>query len=280
MLERQLSTSQQKFNDALRARLEINRSLRAHEFRYGEFVFKVDEQVFSPKLFAGWKHYTPLLSQIDLARKRFLEIGCGCGITGLYLAATQNIRQLVLADINPRAVSNAKHNAERLRLRTEIAFYESDVFDGIPTSAFDVIYWNHPWEQERTGYRHRDELEKGLFDGGYQALDKFLNGLSAFLEPSGRAMLGMGISADLHLFYELCHKHGFHPYEVRDPKQGPTSRQFILYEIRKVTTTPPPIVWRTMIFKRQRLLILKARAGKLFNRAIRLVRSNFLFRGK
>jgi len=280
MLERQLSTSQQKFNDALRARLEINRSLRAHEFRYGELIFRVDEQVFSPKLFAGWRYYTPLLSKIDLAGKRFLEIGCGCGITGLYLAATQNIGQLVLTDINPRAVSNAKHNAERLGLPTEIAFYESDVFDGIPASVFDLIYWNHPWEQEKTGYRHRDELEKGLFDGGYQALGKFLKGLNDFLDPSGRALLGMGISADLHLFYGLCHEHGFHPYEVRDPQQKSASREYILYEIRKVTTTPPAIVWRMRIFKHQRLFILKAQASRLIGRAMRLVQSNPFGRNK
>jgi release factor glutamine methyltransferase len=273
MVERQLSTSQQKFNDALRARLEINRSLRAHQIRYGDFVFRVDEQVFSPKLFAGWRYYTPLLSKMNLAGKRFLEIGCGCGITGLYLAGTQGVRQLVLADVNPCAVSNAKHNAESLGLRTEIAFYESDVFDGIPNSAFDVIYWNHPWEQEKSGYRHRDELEKGLFDGGYQALRKFLKGLPDFLEPSGQAMLGMGISADLHLFYKLCHEHGFHPYEVTDPQQGLASREYILYEISKPTATPPSILWKATIFKRQRLLMLKTRAARLIGRATRFARS-------
>lgn len=278
MVERHLSKGQQKFNDTLRARLEINRSLRTHEFRYGEFVFRVDEQVFSPKLFAGWKYYTPLLSTLDLAGKRFLEIGCGCGITGLYLTATQKIRQLVLTDINPSAVNNARYNAERLGLQTDIAFYESDVFDGIPLSTFDVIYWNHPWEQEKSGYSHRDALEKGLFDGGYKALAKFLKDLSSFIEPSGRVMLGMGISADLHLFYQLCQKHGFHPYEVRNSKQK--SREYILYEIRKVSAPPSSIVWKTIIFRRQRLLSLKARAVQLVGRAARRVHPKLFGRSK
>jgi methylase of polypeptide subunit release factors len=269
---RELSERQQKFNGFLRARLDMNRSLGTHDVPYGGFVFAVHEQVFSPKVFSGWRYYTPLLSSRDLSDKRLLEVGCGCGITGLYLAATQKLRQLVLADINPHAVNNAKHNAKRLGLDIDVAFYQSDVFDGIPRSSFDVIYWNHPWEQEKTGYRHRDELEKGLFDGGYAALAKFLKGLDEFLEPSGYAVLGFGTSADLHVFYKLCHQYGFHPYEVTD--RGNYTPEYILYELRRAASFPPLLVCKATILRRQHLAILKARLVHVLRKAVRLMGSS------
>jgi len=248
-----ISEKQRQLNDHLRGRLEMNRSMGSHEIKYEKFVFSVAEQVFSPAVFMGWKYYTPLLAAMNLSGKRFLEIGCGCGFTGLYLAATQNLKQLVLADINSHAVENAKANAKSLGLNTAITFYNSDVFDGIPRAAFDIVYWNHPWEQEIVGYRHQDELEKGLFDGGYAALAKFLEDLGDFMEPSGRAFLGMGTSADLQLFYELCHKHGLHPYEISAP--GKKSPGYILYEICKTPSPPPRLFWMLTIFRRKYLQV-------------------------
>jgi methylase of polypeptide subunit release factors len=182
------------------------------------------------------------------------------------------LRQLVLADINPHAVNNAKHNAKRLGLDTDVAFYLSDVFDGIPRSSFDVIYRNHPWEREKTGYCHRDELEKGLFDGGYAALAKFLKGLDDFLEPSGYVALGLGASADLQLFYKLCHQHGFHPCEVTNRENY--SPEYILYKIRRGVRPPPPLVWKATIFRRQHLAILKARVVHSVRKAVRFMGSN------
>ena len=250
-----ISAQRQKDNNQLRTLLEENRNLGAHQVEYNSYTFEVYDQVFSPRVWQGWKYYTGYLSGLDLRGKNFLEIGCGSGITGLYLAGNNDLGHLVLTDINPRAVANARINAESLALSNKVDFIESDVFDQIPGDMkFDIIYWNCPWELESTGYRYCDELERGLFDAGYESLERFLQGIERFLSPNGQTFLGFGNSGGGYLFRKLCNTHGVHPFEMAK------SSGFILYEIkgtgslfrRAVATTLPIFRLRSIIRRKLR----------------------------
>ena len=245
-----ISAQRQKENNQLRTLLEENRSLGAHQVEYESYTFEVYDQVFSPRVWQGWKYYTGYLSGLDLRGKHFLEIGCGSGITGLYLAGNNNLGHLVLTDINPRAIENARTNAVNLALIDKVDFIESDVFDRVPSDMkFDVIYWNCPWELESSNYRYCDELERGLFDAGYESLEKFLQGIDNFLRPNGRTFLGFGKSAGDYYFRKLCNTHGVHPFELVK------SSGFILYEIRGAGSLFRRVVVTTLPIYRLRSII-------------------------
>lgn len=70
-----------------------------------------------------------------------LEIGAGCGIISLYIAANWTSRT-VATDISPVAVRATRDNAELNKLR--LTAFESDLFERIDEKNFDLIVFNTP----------------------------------------------------------------------------------------------------------------------------------------
>lgn len=122
------------------------------------------------------------------AGARILDIGCGAGPGGM--AAALNAQafkpELVLADINPRALDFARANASLAGL-TEAKFRQSDLFASL-SGRFDLIVSNPPYlvdASERT-YRHGGgALGSGL------SLRIVREGLPQ-LAPGGRLILYTG----------------------------------------------------------------------------------------
>ena len=134
------------------------------------------------------------LIEAELARQplaagaRILDIGCGAGPGGLAAALTAKaVRpELVLADINPRALDFARANAALAGL-TNVTFQHSDLFASL-TGRFDLIVANPPYlldAGERT-YRHG-----GGALGSELSLRIVREGLPR-LAPGGRLILYTG----------------------------------------------------------------------------------------
>jgi methylase of polypeptide subunit release factors len=70
-----------------------------------------------------------------------LEIGCGCGIISLYLAANWPSRT-VATDISPIAVEATIANAKLNNL--SLTVFQSDLFEEIDERDFDLIIFNTP----------------------------------------------------------------------------------------------------------------------------------------
>jgi methylase of polypeptide subunit release factors len=70
-----------------------------------------------------------------------LEIGAGCGIISLFIAANWPARA-VATDISPVAVQATKDNARLNRL--DVTAYQSDLFEKIDEADFDLIVFNTP----------------------------------------------------------------------------------------------------------------------------------------
>lgn len=89
-------------------------------------------------------------------RGRILDMGCGAGPGGLAAAhcARDAAPQLVLADINPRALRFAAANAA-LAGMADVAFAHGDLF-GAVDGAFDLIAANPPYlnDAAQRTYRH------------------------------------------------------------------------------------------------------------------------------
>lgn len=94
-----------------------------------------------------------------------LDLGCGYGPVGLTLASLNPNLTLTLADVNERAVIDARHNAQRLGL-TNLQILTSDSFQEL-TQNFDVIALNPPIRAgKKTIYRLYQEAKQHLNPNG------------------------------------------------------------------------------------------------------------------
>ncbi|MER9216277.1 class I SAM-dependent methyltransferase [Mesorhizobium sp. M0663] len=148
----------------------------------------VKEGVFPPQDFQSWRWLTENFPPV--AGKSILEIGCGFGLPGLYLAK-QGALSLLACDINPKAVANTLENAARNGIQN-VEVIESDIFSNIPPyRKFDLIFWNYPSTFVPDDYEYRDDLEQGCIDPGYKLLRRFLSEGADFLTESGSILLGL-----------------------------------------------------------------------------------------
>jgi release factor glutamine methyltransferase len=87
---------------------------------------------------------------------RILDMGCGAGPGGIEaaLAAQAAAPELVMADINPRALEHARANAQLAGL-ARVSFAEGDLFNAVEGS-FDLIVANPPYLVDAAArtYRH------------------------------------------------------------------------------------------------------------------------------
>ena len=134
------------------------------------------------------------LIEAELARQplalgaRILDIGCGAGPGGMVaaLAAKAASPQLVLADINQRALNFACANAALAGL-VDVTFQQSDLFSSLP-GRFDLIVANPPYlvDAGERAYRHG-----GGVLGSELSLRIVREGLPR-LAPGGRLVLYTG----------------------------------------------------------------------------------------
>jgi 16S rRNA (guanine1207-N2)-methyltransferase len=110
-------------------------------WEYGgrEYEFLTDSGVFS----RGRVDYGSrlLASSLPALRGRVLDIGCGYGFIGLAVKLMNPQAEVVLCDINHRALALARENAQRLGIEAEIL--ESDGYARIE-GKFDAIVTNPP----------------------------------------------------------------------------------------------------------------------------------------
>lgn len=152
-------------------------------------TLEADAVFFGPDTYRFVALIDAELAQQPLAAgARILDIGCGAGPGGVAaaLSAKAASPELMLADINPRALDFARANATLAGL-PNVTFQQSDLFASV-TGRFDLIVANPPYlvdGGERT-YRHG-----GGALGSELSLRIVREGL-ARLAPGGRLILYTG----------------------------------------------------------------------------------------
>jgi len=124
---------------------------RAHEFEASTPTEKV-RLITRPGVFAHGRADAGGLALAEsvelLPGQKVLELGCGCGLVGLLLAARlKDGAELVLVDSNARAVECARRGAE-LNSFANIKVELSDVFEP-EVASFDCVLGNPPYYAQR-----------------------------------------------------------------------------------------------------------------------------------
>ena len=101
---------------------------------------------------------------------RILDLGCGYGPIGLTIAMTSSAARVDLADINTRALTLCRQNAELLGLSQRVTILQSDIYENIE-GPYDSIVVNPP-------IRAGKKVTYAMYDGAFQRL---IDGGSLFI---------------------------------------------------------------------------------------------------
>lgn len=134
------------------------------ELRGKSYIFTSDTNVFSKeKIDFGSRLLIETFVE-PAVEGEILDLGCGYGPIGISIAGSFPNRQVVLADVNERALSLARKNAETNRI-SNIEVVSSDRFSGMPKRKFAAVITNPP-------IRAGKKVVHDMFEGAKAALVK------------------------------------------------------------------------------------------------------------
>ncbi len=144
--------------------------------------FEVPEGVYEPRedSFLAGNH----IWKLDLKGKKVLDVGTGTGF--LAIICSEKAGDVHATDINPRAISAARKNAEKNNLHLDV--FESDLFQEVDEK-YDMILFNAPY---LPGERDVSNMEEKSWLGGKKGnelLIKFLEDADKYLKKEGFILL-------------------------------------------------------------------------------------------
>lgn len=127
--------------------------------------------------------YLQLVDQAPLpaAAGSAFDIGTGSGVLAAILAR-RGIKRVVATDMDPRALSCARENLQRLRLDGQVEVVQADLF---PPGRAPLVVCNPPWLPGRPS----SSIEHAIYDPDSRMLKGFLLGVKDHLEVDGEAWL-------------------------------------------------------------------------------------------
>ncbi|WP_078543155.1 class I SAM-dependent methyltransferase [Litchfieldia alkalitelluris] len=118
--------------------MRLSFELRGHQFQ-----FTSDSGVFSKKEVDFGSRLLIESFQLPSVDGSILDVGCGYGPIGLSLAKEFNDRKVEMIDVNERAISLSKQNADVNGIKN-VAIYQSNLFENVVTEDFAAILTNPP----------------------------------------------------------------------------------------------------------------------------------------
>ena len=79
--------------------------------------------------------------------EKILDLGCGYGLVGIYMAKLVDPERVVMSDVDPVAVEQARQNAEANGVGS-VRIYVSDGFQEVSENDFTLIMSNPPYHSD------------------------------------------------------------------------------------------------------------------------------------
>lgn len=134
------------------------------------------------RLFTSWLPF--------VSGERFLEVGCGAGVTCI-VAAQRGCEAVVGLDINAAAAENTRLNAAQHGVADRVTALASDLFEELgEDDRFDVIFSNPPQIKASVGRSHSTGIQAGALDPGFSMHRRFFQEVGLYLAEGGRIYMG------------------------------------------------------------------------------------------
>lgn len=133
-----------------------------YDFQGKHLIYTTDHGVFSRQRLDFGSRI--LMDSIDIGNaKSMLDVGCGYGTMGIALKSVHEDLQVLMTDVNKRAISLAKENIKCNNLEG-IDVIESDVYENVHDT-YDLVISNPP-------IRAGKKVVSAIISGSYDHLNK------------------------------------------------------------------------------------------------------------
>jgi len=170
--------------------------------RFAGLEFEISEDTLVPRsplaeLISD--QFTPWIQPENVVR--ILDLCTGSGCIAVAVALHMPWAEVVASDISPEALAVAQRNVQRHEVQSRVRLVESDLFQSVPASRYDLIVTNPPYVPggvvRQLPDEYRAEPELGLVSGedGLDACLVILREAPEFLSPAGILVCEVGESA-------------------------------------------------------------------------------------
>lgn len=175
---------------------------RERTYRYHDIRLIIKPGVFHPGLFFSSKLLLKFLVNIEVANRRFLELGAGSGLISIF-AARRGAR-VMASDISKIAVESIRHNA-RIN-QVDLTVIESDLFDKIPPQTFDIIVINPPYYPQNP----IKESQYAWFCGEqFEYFHRLFPGMKNYLHADSQVIMVLSEDCDIPKIQQMATESGY-----------------------------------------------------------------------
>jgi len=177
-----------------------------HEAFFCDLPFFVDERVLIPRSPIAElikQQFSPWIAPDDVAKVLDMCTGSGCIAIACCYAFPDALVDAV--DISTEALAVAEINRQRHAVQDCLKLIESDCFDAVPGTQYDIIVSNPPYvdfDEMKTlpeEYRHEPKLALEANNNGLAIVEKILSSAHAYLSEHGILVVEVGNSEEVLL---------------------------------------------------------------------------------
>ncbi len=168
-------------------------------------------------------------------RARVLELGAGCGVVSLILAALHHPSQVVAVELQPHLADLIAHNAALNRIAGVKAICADlrQIIPGLAPASFDYVLANPPYRAAWRGRESPNAQRRIARGGGGATLQEFIAAATRYVCHSGKVAIVYTASRTAELIAEMKQR-SLEPKRIRFVHSKPgEAASMVLLEARK-----------------------------------------------